>query len=309
MIEIPESIRIRIIDAVRGNNEAMGILFEWFRPRLYAHALRICGNKPIAQDIVQDTFIAAFTNIHSLKDSGSFYPWLKKILVNNCYRHFRSRRTEQINEGLLKIDALLHQSLDEYHEKVSNNQRIHKALLNLSDEIRSVVLLRYFSSLKSYEEIAKLFSIPVGTVRSRLASGREQLTNHFFNTHDAGVEAVNESRYWSSHYTNQWNNLHRDPKTRSEFINHLHPSLKIRFTSGLQGIGRRIIEGEINNDLIYGSSVVVREVNTSGNISVIEADNINSPEFPDRCAPTVALVLFRKDDIVETAHIFDSPRP
>lgn len=309
MIEIPGSITARTAEALDGNDASFGTVFQFYRPRLHAHALRICGNTPVAQDAVQDTFISAFTHLSALRDSSLFYPWLKKILVNNCYLLLRKERSTEFTDHHLANDSLLHQSIDEHFENISNRQRIFDAMRFLSEELRSCLLLRYFSKYKSYEEIAVVLGIPVGTVRSRLAAAREKLTKLFISSDDADDIALKEAQKWSGYYFNQWNNLHDDLETRNEFYNHLHPLLNIRFTSGVQGIGRKIIENEINNDLFYGSRTTVNEVVSSGNVSVIEGVNTNHPSYPDRCAPSSVLVLFRKNEKVEVAHIFDSPRP
>lgn len=308
MISVPESIRTKTQEALLGDSEALGQVFTYFRPRLLAHALRICGNTPVAQDAVQDTFISAFTHLSSLRNPALFYPWLKKILLNHCYMLLRKERSVEFTDVHLKTEALLHRSIDEYFENTGTAQQVYGVMKALSDELRSCIMLRYFSNVKSYEEIAVMLDIPIGTVRSRLSSGREKLAKLFTQVNEADDTALKEAKHWSGFYINQWNNLHSDLKTRNEFFEHLHPSLNIRFTSGKKGTGRKIIESEINNDLLYGSRVEVNDVITSGNISVIEADNINHPDFPDRCAPKMSLVLFRNNDRVNTAHIFDSPR-
>jgi len=53
----------------------------------------------------------------------------------------------------------------------------------------------------------------------------------------------------------------------------------------------------------------VNEAVSSGNISLLQGPNLNHPDFPDRCAPATVLVVFRRNDKVETVQIFDSARP
>ena len=309
MFEIPASIQEKTRAAVEGDVSAMGVLFEWYRPRLYAHALRICGNNPLAKDAVQDTFISAFTHLNVLRDASFFYPWLKKILVNNCYRLLRKESTVEFTDSHLKHGNFIHHELDERFENISNVQRMYDALRFLSEELRSCILLRYFSSIKSYEEIATVLGIPVGTVRSRLAAAREKLSLYFFRNDDAGDAAIKEAQQWSDFYTERWNKVYDDSGVRNEFFSHLIPALNIRFTSGRFGTGRSILEEEINNDLVYGSRFMACEIVSSGNLTVMEGPNFNHPDYPDRCAPQTSLILFRKGDKVEMAHIFDSRRP
>ncbi len=308
MIEIPVSIKEKTTAALNGDASAMGTLFEWFRPRLYAHALRICGNTPAAQDAVQDTFSSAFTHLSSLRNAQLFYPWLKKILVNNCYLLLRKERFAELNDHHLTNDALLHRSIDERFDDISNSQRMYEALRFLSDELRSCIMLRYFSSIKSYEEIAKVLGIPVGTVRSRLAAAREKLSGYFIGKEDADDAALKEAQQWSGFYSDRWNKVYDDHRARNEFFNHLIPALTIRFTSGRFGTGRNILEEEIDNDMVYGSRFSTNNIMSSGNITVMEGPNFNHADYPDRCAPSTSLILFRKNDKVEIAQIFDSPR-
>ena len=185
MIDIPSSINNQTQDAINGNVEAMGIVFQYFRPRLLAHALRICGNTPMAQDAVQDSFISAFTHLSTLRDTNLFYPWLKKILVNNCYQLLRKERFTEFTDSHLTNDTLLQCSINEHFENISNQQQLYEVLRFLSDELRSCIMLRYFSTFKSYEEIALILGIPVGTVRSRLAAARVKLAELFVLKQDA----------------------------------------------------------------------------------------------------------------------------
>jgi len=308
MFEAPVTIQVQTTAAIHGDSTALGTVFQFYRPRLLAHALRICGNTPLAQDAVQDTFISAFTHLQSLKNADSFYPWLKRILVNICYRLLSKERFTELTDHNLTKDSLIHQSIDEHFEKISNRQRMFEALRFLSDELRSCIMLRYFSKHKSYDRIAEVLGIPVGTVRSRLAAAREKLATHFIRVQDADDVALNEGKQWSEYYFHSWSNMYDDEQVRNNLYNHILPGLSIRFTSGKSGIGRKILETEIDNDLYYGSRFTPGEVISSGNITLIEGPNFNNPDYPDRCSPETAFILFRSDNKVATAHIFDSPR-
>ena len=79
MLALPPTIEEKTNAALQGDVSAFGSIFQWYNPRLYAHALRICGNTPLAQDAVQETFISAFIHRTSLRNPALFYPWLKLI--------------------------------------------------------------------------------------------------------------------------------------------------------------------------------------------------------------------------------------
>ena len=308
MVPIPKTIREKMNAALQGDAEAFGTLFQWFGPRLKAHAIRICGNTPLAQDAVQETFISAFIHYSSLRDASSFYPWLKKILTNHCLHLLRKERSLGLDEGIESKDSLILQSIEENFERTANRQQMFEAMNSLSEELRSCVLLRYFSNYNTYEEIAQVLAIPVGTVRSRLSAAREKLLAYYNRAVDASDDALKEAAQWSGYYYQLCNKLYRDWENRKEFIEHFDPLLNIRFTSGKEAQGRILFENEISDDLDHGTFFKVNAITSSGNISVIEGKSINPPECPDRCPPSSVLIMFRDHDKVDTLHLINSPK-
>src|SRR6185503_6639658 len=142
MIPIPQTIQERTIAALQGDANAFGTLFQWYGPRLLAHAVRICGNTPFAEDALQETFISAFIHYSSLRDASSFYPWLKKILTNHCLHLLRKERSKGLDESIETKDAVILQSIEENFERSANKQQMFEAMDHLSEELRSCVLLR-----------------------------------------------------------------------------------------------------------------------------------------------------------------------
>lgn len=308
VIEIPGGITEMIHEAARGDDMAMGNLFEWFRPRLYAQALQLCGNTAAAQDAVQDTFINAFTHLYTLRDAKLFYPWLRRILLNNCYQFMRRKKVICLEDIPGHKDHLIDRSIDENTEKATNQQQLYQVLNCLSAELRSCVMLRYFSSFSTYEEIALLMGIPVGTVRSRLSAAREKLGKIYHRSEGSGDDLLKQSRQWSGYYELLWTNMYDDAEIRNELFNHLKPELSIRFTSGKMGKGRQIIEREVSEDIEHGTRFNAAEITSCGNMTIIEGLNSNTDEYPDRCPPSSVIVLFRENQHVNALHIFDSPR-
>ena len=309
MFRAPLAIEDKTQAALQGDSGAFGSLFQWYSPRLYAHALRICGNTPLAQDAVQETFLSAFIHRSSLRNPGLFYPWLKRILVNHCYRLLnRERGSSSPDICIEKKDIIIERSIDENFDKTANHQWLYVALNQLSDGLRACVMLRYFTNFKTYEDIATILGIPVGTVRSRLSAAKDKLLSFYKKFSDAADNALNESRQWSNYYYYLWGNLYENRMVRSEFIHHMHPLMTVRFTSGKLGKGRGLLESAIDDDIKHGSQLCLDEVNSSGDVTVISGVNKNSKEYPDHCPPSTVVVLFRHHEKIETSHIFDSPR-
>ena len=307
MVSIPQTILEKTNAALEGDKKAFGSLFEWYNPRLYAHALRLCGNTPIAQDAVQETFISAFIHRSSLRDPSLFYPWLKRILINHCYRLLKKERSSE-SELIETKDILIQQSIEENFDRTANRQWVYVALNKLSDELRACVMLKYFTRFKSYEDIALILGIPIGTVRSRLSAAKGKLLSAYKRISDTTDNAMKESRRWSSYYLYLWQNLYENRVVRNEFIQHMHPSMNVRFTSGKLRRGRILLDAALEDDIRHGSQLCVDEVSSSGDVSVISGANLNSQEHPHHCPASTVVVLFRHDDKIETSHIFDSPR-
>lgn len=312
MVEITKTIAERTKAAVLGDTAALGALFQFYRPKLYAHALRLCGNTPLVEDAIQETFISAFTHLSSLRNPSVFYPWLRKILLNNCLLQLRKEKSQLNHSQAIPKDAFIQDSIDQHFEKTSNQQFMYDAVGKLSVELGSCVMLRYFTNFNSYEDIALILGIPIGTVRSRLSASRVKLSSlykHMDDTDDTDDRVFNQSRHWSDYYHHLWGNVYDDLHIRNEFYNHLKPTLDLHFTSGKTGKGRALIESEINEDLIYGARFNVADVSSCGNISVVEGLNFNPPEHPDRCPQSTVFVAIRKMDKIDQIHIFNSLGP
>ena len=150
----------------------------------YGAALRITRNRDDANDLVQDTLLRAYAAFETFTPDTNFRAWVLQILTNNYLMLYRRRRLvtfvgwedcAEANEGWLEETrcawneepdtALLHDAMD---------ADLEAALSRLSEGVRLVVLLVDVEEL-SYEEVAIGLGIPIGTVRSRLNRGREQM--------------------------------------------------------------------------------------------------------------------------------------
>lgn len=132
------------------------------------------GDRPLAEDLVQETFLRVIRNIHQYRSSRPFKPWLYAIAVNLARDHFKSadsRRTGSITDSLdLPVEA----DVDESLLAADDARRVAAALLALPVHQREAVTLRYYQNF-SLDEIAGALNIPTGTVKSRLSIGLNRL--------------------------------------------------------------------------------------------------------------------------------------
>jgi RNA polymerase sigma-70 factor (ECF subfamily) len=169
----------RLIDeALAGKTDSFGRLVERYQDRLFHAMTHVAGSVEDAHDIVQDAFTQAFVKLESFRGASAFYTWLYRIAFNvAASRRRRARPTvstdrQQADRGEQVIDprAAPHERL----EQQERAERVHAALASLPDEYRQVMVLREMDDC-SYEVIAEILDLPVGTVRSRLHRARTQM--------------------------------------------------------------------------------------------------------------------------------------
>jgi RNA polymerase sigma-70 factor (ECF subfamily) len=154
-----------------GMSDAMRTQLEEAMRRGYVAAYRLLGNADAARDACQEAAARALGAAHRYDPARPFYPWFHRILRNRCLDDIAARK-RLIHDGAEPVanerDAEHHSLLDERARAVSD------AIAALDDELRAVVELRHFEDA-SYEEMADILDIPIGTVMSRLYRARKAL--------------------------------------------------------------------------------------------------------------------------------------
>jgi RNA polymerase sigma-70 factor, ECF subfamily len=170
-----------ISECLAGRPEAFGTLVVRYQDRLYHTMMGMLGSTEDAHDATQDAFVHAFSRLETFRGQSAFYSWLFRIAVNAAVSRMRKSRRTHVSidaareqTGAEPIDA--HPATEPSHAmEVSDNQRmVRAALAELSEEFRTVLVLKEMEDLK-YEEIAEIVGCPVGTVRSRIHRARAEL--------------------------------------------------------------------------------------------------------------------------------------
>lgn len=155
-----------IAAAKHGDKKAFDSIVDKYYNILFHMALGIVRSGWDAFDVCQETFIKAYSSLHTLKDPSSFRSWISRILVNNCNDHFRR------NKMTVPIENIETEGFIE--ERTEEGIDVLKALSSLREETRVVLTLRYFQGLK-IKEIASIMRCPEGTVKSRINYGLKEL--------------------------------------------------------------------------------------------------------------------------------------
>src|SRR5215510_127088 len=173
-----------IDDAQCGDMDSFNQLVLKYQDRMFRISLRILNDEASADDATQNAMIQAFRNIQSFR-GGSFRSWLARVTVNASYDEMRRWRRqasmsfEQVNNEGDEIESLpwmMDHSAgpEERFDSVELRDALQHCVKALNSEYRLVVVLVDVEGL-SYEEVARVANIPVGTVKSRLARARGQL--------------------------------------------------------------------------------------------------------------------------------------
>ena len=131
-----------------------------------------CGDSELSDDLAQDTFIKAYTNIASFKNLSSFSTWLYRIAYNIFYDYIRSRK-ETNDLDAREVDAINSVEQDNLGQKMD----VYQSLKTLKEIERTCITLFYMEDV-SIEKIAGITGCPVGTVKSHLSRGKEKLANY-----------------------------------------------------------------------------------------------------------------------------------
>ena len=131
-----------------------------------------CGDSELSDDLAQDTFIKAYTNIASFKNLSSFSTWLYRIAYNIFYDYIRSRK-ETNDLDAREVDAISSVEQDNLGQKMD----VYQSLKTLKEIERTCITLFYMEDV-SIEKIAGITGCLVGTVKSHLSRGKEKLANY-----------------------------------------------------------------------------------------------------------------------------------
>ncbi len=142
----------------------MRLLIERHRSRLVRVASNILRDANEAEDVAQESFLKAFRELDRLRDDQAFSGYVYRICVRLCMDRLRSRRAEP---------AEFESATADQGEAIENRVVIERLLDRLPYDLRVTLVLREVEQL-SYDEIAEVLRVPVGTVRSRLHAAREK---------------------------------------------------------------------------------------------------------------------------------------
>lgn len=157
-----------------GEQQPFRTLVERYKDLVFAVIIRQVGERDVAEELSQETFIKAYRHIGRFRFEAKFSTWLTRIALNNASSYFASkrfrqgRRTEEFNPETHDTGV---DGPQQEMEKQELMRTFQQALATLKPKFQEVLSMCALEG-KSYEEAAEILEIPVGTVRSRLNKAR-----------------------------------------------------------------------------------------------------------------------------------------
>jgi RNA polymerase sigma-70 factor (ECF subfamily) len=152
-----------------------------YTKRVYGLCYRFTSRDNEAQDLTQEVFLRVFKSLGSFRaGEGSFVVWLTRLTRNLLVDHYRRTKQERVTDAIEDKLPVLEERTAQFSRTDGllagreAGELLQAALEKLSPELREAVILRDLQDLE-YREIARVLSVPEGTVKSRLNRGRAEL--------------------------------------------------------------------------------------------------------------------------------------
>ncbi len=155
-----------------GDGDAFTVLVRRHQASMFRFAVRMCGDRDDADDVVQSAFVRAYRNLAQCREMDRFAAWLRQIVMNECRTVLatRSRRSR----WFVADDAVLAATTAPMMDEAPELGRIERALGTLTPDLREAFLLKHLEEL-SYEEMSELTGAGLSALKMRVKRACEQL--------------------------------------------------------------------------------------------------------------------------------------
>ncbi len=171
--------------AREGDREAFGQLVDEYKDKIYNYVARMLNDPYQAEDVTQEAFLRAYKSLPRFRGASSFHTWLYRIASNLAIDVVRKRKR---SEPAFSLDEPLESDDGEYEREIPDETggpeertstretrvAVRRAIMDLPEKLRDVMIL-YELQGETYEDIADILDVPLGTVKSRLFNARNRL--------------------------------------------------------------------------------------------------------------------------------------
>ena len=189
--------------AKQGDMHAFEELILKHEKIVYNLALRMMNHSEDAKDISQEVFLKEYRSLTNFDERSAFSTWLYRITHNTCIDEMRRRKGKQnysLEEELENEEGSMQRQIadegdtpEESLLREEQKSELLQALENLSEEHKAAIILRDVKGF-SYEEIAEILEVSLGTVKSRISRGRNQLKNEILKMREQNEKIVRHKK-------------------------------------------------------------------------------------------------------------------
>jgi RNA polymerase sigma-70 factor (ECF subfamily) len=296
--------------ARRGDATALGAVLDRHRAALFAHALGSLGEREAAADAVQEAFVIALRRLGQLRDPAKVGGWLHAIVRSECAMQLRRGAEISVADIAPDTDHLdVAASVEEQIDAMCLRDWVWAAMAALPEPLRVTATLRYFSQHGSYQEIASMCGVPVGTVRSRLHQVKAELGGRLLAlASGAHPDVGRTTEQWSGRLASAFEAFTRggDPNPYSQMFT---ADVVVTSSAGAMVRGQAEVRRWCEQDLADRVGYRLIDVIAGAGLTVVEAVFVNPPDDPSHCPLAVTQVLLHDGrDEVRRMYGYFAPR-
>lgn len=170
-------------EARQGDEEAFSRIVEAYQRPVYNLCYRMLGDRTLAEDAAQETFLRAFRGLKRYDPQRRFITWLMSIASHHCIDRLRRRKLrlvplEELHSAPQIADAA--PGPESSLAKAEQEQELRQSMLQLASTDRAAIVLHYWHGL-SYAEVAETLSLTISAVKSRMHRARRELAENMLN--------------------------------------------------------------------------------------------------------------------------------
>lgn len=297
-----------VVAAQCGDVRALARLLARHESSMRAVALSILGYGPESEDAVQDATLTALQRIGDLRRPDAAAPWLRAIVRNACRMQLRSKVPTPASDDPSVLGAVDRMDPAALVERRETRDWVWHAIDELSPDLRLILILRYFTDVTTYGEMAQLCGVPIGTVRSRLSQARTKLHAALTDTAELSHDDVS-TRAHAKRDAQEVMDAALHGSFRGELTARWAPTVDITWPTGTRTRGFDFAVAAMDRDLSAGVRHRIANVVAGRDVMIWESDLISPPEDPFHCPPGVVWALFSDQGRVSRIRLFHPRRP
>jgi RNA polymerase sigma-70 factor, ECF subfamily len=170
-INIPNTDHLLLRQVATGDQAAFGVLYDEYSTSVYNYLLRLVRERPIAEDLLQEVFLALWQGAKNFQERAKVKTWLLRIAHHQAVSWLRRNRLVSVYEELETTEDF---QIEEQMVEAWEADQARRALDQLSPKHRAVIELAFVHNL-AYADIAMVLDCPIGTIKSRMSYALQHL--------------------------------------------------------------------------------------------------------------------------------------